>query len=143
MVIFIWKVIVWDKVLGWGSTDPLTGDVSTWAGIIGCLTPTPASQGEGILLPTCHYLLDHKFAENAIARFVEMNPIERAVDDARLGRSPQCGTSIQKRYPVAKGSLPREVAHEITSLRDLGRGCIEPLTSGRAGRHLVRCKAID
>src|SRR5262245_28659830 len=34
VVIFIWKVIVWDKVLGWGTTDPLTGDVGTWAGVI-------------------------------------------------------------------------------------------------------------
>lgn len=23
--IYIWKVVVWDKVLGWGVTDPLTG----------------------------------------------------------------------------------------------------------------------
>jgi len=33
-VIFTWKVVVWDKVLAWGSTDPLNGDVSTWAGYI-------------------------------------------------------------------------------------------------------------
>jgi hypothetical protein len=26
------KVLVWDKVLGWGSTDPLTGFVLEWAG---------------------------------------------------------------------------------------------------------------
>lgn len=30
--IFVAKCVVWDKVLGWGSTDPLTGDISTWAG---------------------------------------------------------------------------------------------------------------
>lgn len=24
-IIYIWKVVVWDKVLGWGITDPLTG----------------------------------------------------------------------------------------------------------------------
>ena len=34
VVIFLWKVIVWDKVLGLGSTDPLTGDVALWAGAI-------------------------------------------------------------------------------------------------------------
>jgi hypothetical protein len=34
VVIFMWKVIVWDKVLGLGSTDPITGDVGAWAGVI-------------------------------------------------------------------------------------------------------------
>ena len=34
VVIFMWKVIVWDKVLGLGSTDALTGDVATWSGAI-------------------------------------------------------------------------------------------------------------
>lgn len=34
VVIFLWKVIVWDKVLGLGSTDALTGDVAMWAGAI-------------------------------------------------------------------------------------------------------------
>lgn len=29
--IFIAKVVVWDKVLGWGTTDPLAGDVATYA----------------------------------------------------------------------------------------------------------------
>lgn len=33
-IIYIWKVVVWDKVLGWGTTDPLTGDVSQWAMIV-------------------------------------------------------------------------------------------------------------
>ena len=28
------KVIVWDKVLGWGTTDPLTGFVLEWSGYI-------------------------------------------------------------------------------------------------------------
>lgn len=26
-----WKVIVWDKMLDWGSTDPITGQVADWA----------------------------------------------------------------------------------------------------------------
>jgi hypothetical protein len=39
VVIFLWKVIVWDKVLGWVSTDPLTGDVGTWAGIASASQP--------------------------------------------------------------------------------------------------------
>jgi hypothetical protein len=34
VVIFMWKVIIYDKVLGLGSTDPITGDVATWAGVI-------------------------------------------------------------------------------------------------------------
>ena len=34
IIIYFWKVIVWDKVLGLGSTDPLTGMVSDWAGSI-------------------------------------------------------------------------------------------------------------
>jgi hypothetical protein len=33
-IIFAWKVVVWDKVLGLGTTDPLSGDVSTWAGYV-------------------------------------------------------------------------------------------------------------
>ena len=34
IIIYFWKVIVWDKVLGLGATDPLTGMVSDWAGTI-------------------------------------------------------------------------------------------------------------
>ena len=34
VVIYIWKVIVIDKVLGWGTTDPIIGEVATWAGVI-------------------------------------------------------------------------------------------------------------
>src|SRR5258705_5179489 len=34
VVVYIWKVIVIDKVLGWGATDPITGEVATWAGVI-------------------------------------------------------------------------------------------------------------
>jgi hypothetical protein len=30
IIIFMWKVIVWDKVLGWGVTDPL-GPEMAWA----------------------------------------------------------------------------------------------------------------
>jgi hypothetical protein len=30
--IFIAKCVVWDKVFGLGSTDPLTGSLDTWAG---------------------------------------------------------------------------------------------------------------
>jgi hypothetical protein len=36
-VIYAWKVVVWDKVLGaWthGSTDPLGGDVAQWAMVV-------------------------------------------------------------------------------------------------------------
>jgi len=32
--IFVAKVVVWDKVLGVGSMDPLTGDVNGWAGMV-------------------------------------------------------------------------------------------------------------
>src|SRR5262249_1707481 len=34
VVIYIWKVVVYDKVLGLGATDAITGDVGTWAGVI-------------------------------------------------------------------------------------------------------------
>lgn len=34
MVIYVGKVIVWDKVLGWGVTDSITGSVGEWAGAI-------------------------------------------------------------------------------------------------------------
>jgi hypothetical protein len=33
-IIYVWKVVVWDKVLGWGATDPLNGDVAQWAMIV-------------------------------------------------------------------------------------------------------------
>jgi hypothetical protein len=33
-IIYVWKVVVWDKVLGLGSTDPLSGDVAQWAMIV-------------------------------------------------------------------------------------------------------------
>ena len=32
--LFVAKVVVWDKVLGWGSTEPLNGDVASWAGML-------------------------------------------------------------------------------------------------------------
>src|SRR3982074_3826087 len=34
VIIYLWKVIVWDKVLGWGTTDAIAGDVGIWAGTI-------------------------------------------------------------------------------------------------------------
>jgi hypothetical protein len=33
-VIYAWKVVVWDKVLDLGSTDPLSGDVAQWATVV-------------------------------------------------------------------------------------------------------------
>jgi hypothetical protein len=33
-VIYTWKVVVWDKVLGLGSTPALSGDVGQWAMIV-------------------------------------------------------------------------------------------------------------
>ncbi|HZP70623.1 MAG TPA: hypothetical protein VFB29_11830 [Pseudolabrys sp.] len=33
-IIYVWKVVVWDKVLGLGATDPLSGDVAQWALIV-------------------------------------------------------------------------------------------------------------
>lgn len=35
-VIFIWKVVVVDIVLGWGTTDPIKGQVSDWGNAIIC-----------------------------------------------------------------------------------------------------------
>ena len=34
VVIYLWKVIVWDIVLNLGTTDPIGGDVAEWAGWI-------------------------------------------------------------------------------------------------------------
>ncbi len=34
MVIYVGKVIVWDKVFAFGTTDPITGSVGEWAGMI-------------------------------------------------------------------------------------------------------------
>jgi len=33
-LVFYWKCVVWDTVLGLGSTPALKGDVSVWAGIV-------------------------------------------------------------------------------------------------------------
>ena len=36
-IVYVWKVVVWDKVLAFwthGSTDPLSGDVAQWAMIV-------------------------------------------------------------------------------------------------------------
>lgn len=33
-IVYVWKVVVWDKVLGLGATDPLSGDVAQWAMIV-------------------------------------------------------------------------------------------------------------
>ena len=33
-IIYTWKVVVWDKVLGLGSTPALSGDVGQWAVIV-------------------------------------------------------------------------------------------------------------
>lgn len=34
LIVYFWKVILWDKILGWGTTDPLGGLVGEWAGLI-------------------------------------------------------------------------------------------------------------
>ena len=34
IIIYFWKVLVVDKVLGLGSTDPITGMVADWTGMI-------------------------------------------------------------------------------------------------------------
>src|SRR5262245_61868778 len=33
-VIYVWKVVVWDKVLALGTTEALSGEVSQWAMIV-------------------------------------------------------------------------------------------------------------
>jgi hypothetical protein len=33
-IIYVWKVVVWDKVFGLGTTDALSGDVGQWALIV-------------------------------------------------------------------------------------------------------------
>jgi hypothetical protein len=34
VILYLWKVIVWDKVLGLGTTDPITGMIADWTGMI-------------------------------------------------------------------------------------------------------------
>jgi hypothetical protein len=34
VIIYFWKVIVWDKVFGLGTTDPITGMIADWTGMI-------------------------------------------------------------------------------------------------------------
>jgi hypothetical protein len=34
VIIYLWKVIVCDKVVGFGTTDPILGDVGIWCGMI-------------------------------------------------------------------------------------------------------------
>ena len=34
IIIYLWKVVVWDKVLGLGTTDPITGMIADWTGTI-------------------------------------------------------------------------------------------------------------
>ena len=34
VLVYFAKLLIWDKVLGWGVTDSLKGDASTWAGMI-------------------------------------------------------------------------------------------------------------
>lgn len=34
MVVYFAKVVIWDKVLGWGVTDAIKGDAAEWAGWI-------------------------------------------------------------------------------------------------------------
>ena len=33
-IIYVWKVVVWDKVLGLGTTEALSGEVSQWGMIV-------------------------------------------------------------------------------------------------------------
>jgi hypothetical protein len=34
LVVFVWKVVVWDIVLGLGTTDPIKGQVASWANTV-------------------------------------------------------------------------------------------------------------
>jgi len=50
LVIFEWKVVVWANILGWGSTDPITGQVADWGNtIIYFLFGAPTVMGLGKL----------------------------------------------------------------------------------------------
>jgi hypothetical protein len=33
-IIYLWKVVVWDKVLGLGTTDAISGDILQWGTIV-------------------------------------------------------------------------------------------------------------
>lgn len=48
LVAFEWKVILWDKMLGWGSTPELSGQVASWAqSVIYFLFGAPTVMGLG------------------------------------------------------------------------------------------------
>lgn len=34
LIVYFWKIVIYDKILGWGTTDPLTGLIGEWAGLI-------------------------------------------------------------------------------------------------------------
>lgn len=34
LVLYFGKIVIVDKLLGWGTTDPLTGEIGQWAGLI-------------------------------------------------------------------------------------------------------------
>lgn len=34
IIVYVWKVVVWDTVFGLGTTPPLSGMIGEWAGII-------------------------------------------------------------------------------------------------------------
>jgi len=34
VLIFFAKCVIWDKVFGLGTTEPLGGDISTWSGMV-------------------------------------------------------------------------------------------------------------
>lgn len=34
MVVYFGKIVIWDKVLAWGSTDALRGDAATWGTMV-------------------------------------------------------------------------------------------------------------
>lgn len=46
LVITIWKVYIWDAMLGWGSTDPVKGQIADWGNtIIWFLFGSPTAMG--------------------------------------------------------------------------------------------------
>lgn len=54
-VVYEWKVVVWDTILGWGTTAPIKGLVADWGGtIIACLF------GSGTALTVGHMYFNRK-----------------------------------------------------------------------------------
>src|SRR5262249_14780201 len=106
VVIYLWKVIVWDIVLNLGTTDPIGGDVAEWAGWIA----TAYVGGRSL---------------EKIARTIWRRPCPRAV--GRASASP-CSSSRSRTWrPSSTACRPR-------STRCTRSSCRRAACAGRSSR---------